>query len=1214
MKLKSIHISGFKSFADRVLIQYHDGITGVIGPNGSGKSNIIDAVRWVMGEQTAKSLRADDPTDIIFSGSQDRKPLSLAEVTLVFANDGLHCPAEFMHLPEISIGRRINRSGEREYLMNREPCRLKDIVDFLLSIGLGSKSYAIIQQDKRDRIIQASPEDLREILEETAGITMFKVRRKEAEKRLLSTQERMKNLAEIEGELVRQKESLSEQVEKASLKFQYSNELKEKEIELIKNHVGFYRSIATKVKKEVDNRSSEIQLASVEASEWEIAANELKSNQLELIQQIKSTENQLDDQKIALTKYEERRDNYKKRHEERINQKDKIKKELIDEQQNLKNEEEKQTSIMLEIEKLGTQLNKIDYEKESLEERLEELDENIQVERMRGDEIRSEIRAIDSSKNSLRARNESLLDTIGKYNTQIQKVMENHFSITASRGQIAADRKAIAESLSKVSLGLDEVVSNRNLLEIELEKVKQKHEQASKDRESIKQNHLEVSSKVNILKDLVESDSGLSDGTLALKEKLSSKVASFLFDAVSLHKEDENILEMHMPFLFQSAIIENTDDLIEIIDKVEENSIAKVNLLVKDLITALTSSEESDKKNILEISGIRCVGDRLENFKFPTAKRIFERIFICQDEWLLLKAKKIAGQNQHFIFITERGTISNGVQGISCGLLKEGASQGILQRRREYSESLDLKAKVQEQLANAEGLLYTLNENKKKIESRFNELASALEKEKVESLKLSNQLDNFDLQLRHIDENMSRFDEEKQRLNAEITEAKESFAKNQSQLDRLDAELNILQQNLNDFELEFSEKKETRDEVITQLQSKKSERAVISERQSNNRKYYDEMVYQLKRMQQKVDSFIRQIDELESLISTGENEFDNLNTEISHFQKQVKNLEEKLEYLVQEESETSEELRVYENKLKSQKDNAASKQKFINEKLLELARYETIIETALKDANEKFALTANDLPNEASGVQSIRNNLENRIKELQLAIHELGAVNERALEEYKDVTERLNFLITQKEDIDKSMQELYLSISEIEENTKLRFKEIFDKVNIEFQKIFPVLFPGGYGELHMLKEDDLLNTGVEILVRLPGKKMQNMSLFSGGEKALTAISLIFSLLKTTPAPFCFLDEVDAPLDEANVGRFNAVLEALSNEFQFVVITHNRRTMEVLDTIYGISMSEPGVSKLVSVDLSDVPPHLRKKQKTAVRSGASVEWAQVKAEA
>ncbi|MBX9836906.1 MAG: AAA family ATPase, partial [Silvanigrellaceae bacterium] len=468
MKLKSIHISGFKSFADRVNIHYHDGITGVIGPNGSGKSNIIDAVRWVMGEQTAKSLRADDPTDIIFSGSQDRKPLSLAEVTLIFSNDGLHCPAEYMHLPEISIGRRINRGGEREYFMNREPCRLKDIVDFLLSIGLGSKSYAIIQQDKRDRIIQASPEDLREILEETAGITVFKVRRKEAEKRLTSTSERIKNLAEIEQELTRQKESLSEQVEKASLKLSYSQELKDKEIELIKNHVGFYRNIASKIKKEVDSRSSEIQQSSLEANEWEATANDLKSTQLELTQQIKATENQLDDQKIALTKYQERRENYKKRHEERILQKDKIKKELAEEQFNLKGEEEKQNQLMLEVDKLGLSLQKIDLEKEGFQERLEELDESLQVERMRGDEIRSEMKAIESSRNSLRARNESMLDTISRYNQQIQKVTENHLTNYESRGQIAADRKAIAENLNKVSLGLDEVVSNRNQIEIEL--------------------------------------------------------------------------------------------------------------------------------------------------------------------------------------------------------------------------------------------------------------------------------------------------------------------------------------------------------------------------------------------------------------------------------------------------------------------------------------------------------------------------------------------------------------------------------------------------------------------------------------------------------------------------------------------------------------------------------------------------------------------------
>ncbi|MBX9838818.1 MAG: hypothetical protein K2X69_10970, partial [Silvanigrellaceae bacterium] len=707
-----------------------------------------------------------------------------------------------------------------------------------------------------------------------------------------------------------------------------------------------------------------------------------------------------------------------------------------------------------------------------------------------------------------------------------------------------------------------------NQIEIELEKIRKHFEQSNIDRESIKQSHLEISSKASILQKLVESNSGLSDGTLALKEKLSKQISGFLFDAVSLHKEDETILENCMPHLFQSAIVENTDDFIEIVDKVEELSISKVTLFVKDLITSLSPTEEIEKNNIISLNGIRCVGDRLENCKWQSAKKIFDRIFICQDEWILLKAKKICQSSQHFIFVTERGTISNGAYGLSCGQLQEGASQGILQRRREYAEVLEQKEKMQEKLANIEGHHYSLTEKKKKIESKVSELASVLEKEKVESVKLSSQLDNFDLQLRHIDENLARLDEDKQRLQAEILEAKESFAKNQGQIERLDSEFNSLQRDLDDFESDFSEKKETRDEILTQLQSKKSERAVILERQSNNRKYYEEMIFQIKRMQQKVESFISQIDELETKINNGENEFESLNLEINNFQKQVKIFEDKLEFLVQEESENSEELRVYESKLKSQKDSAASKQKFINDKLLELARYETIIETALKDAQEKYNLAPNDIPFDAPNDQALRNQLETRIKELHAAIQELGAVNERALEEFKDVSERLEFLTTQKTDIERSMQELYLSIQEIEENTKVRFKEIFDKVNIEFQKIFPVLFPSGYGELHMLNDQDLLNTGVEILVRLPGKKMQNMSLFSGGEKALTAISLIFSLLKTTPAPFCFLDEVDAPLDEANVGRFNDVLDALSNEFQFVVITHNRRTMEVLDTIYG----------------------------------------------
>jgi chromosome segregation protein len=291
--------------------------------------------------------------------------------------------------------------------------------------------------------------------------------------------------------------------------------------------------------------------------------------------------------------------------------------------------------------------------------------------------------------------------------------------------------------------------------------------------------------------------------------------------------------------------------------------------------------------------------------------------------------------------------------------------------------------------------------------------------------------------------------------------------------------------------------------------------------------------------------------------------------------------------------------------MRSQKDIYETKQKKIVEKRMEAARYEAICDTAKDEAREKFGpgfldkFEADALPVEFEGSQSEYKNIEKVIKELHQKITDMGPVNERALEEFKDVMERYNFLVSQKEDIERSLVDLNNSILKMEEVTVEKFKEIYEKVNKEFQVIFPILFPGGSAELHLLDEQNWLTTGVEILVRLPGKRLQNMSLFSGGEKALTAISLIFSLLKTTPAPFCFLDEVDAPLDEANVGRFNGVLEALSNEFQFIVITHNRRTMEVLDTIYGISMTEPGVSQLVSVDLSQVPEHLRKKQKAAI---------------
>lgn len=1195
---------GFKSFADRTAISYHDGITGVIGPNGSGKSNIIDAIMWVMGEQTSKSLRAEDPTDIIFSGSENRKPVGFAEVTLVFTNDGHHTPAEFMHLPEISIGRRIHRSGEREYFMNRESCRLKDIVDFLLAIGLGSKSYAIIQQDRRDRIIQASPEDMREILEETAGISVFKLRRKEAQKRLDATAERFKTIAEMEHELTRQKDSLSEQVEKADLKIQYATELKQKEIELLKNHVGHYRMLSSKVKTEINHKTQEIEASTIEATEWEIAANKLKSEQLEITKQIKLLEDELSDCKISLTKFKERSANYTVRQEERAKHKEQLAKELQSERDGLITEEKKKQEYDALLDNALDDLKKHDLTLETLVEKLDELDESMQVAKLHVEELKSELRAIETTRSTLRTRNESILNSTEKLNQNIQKLDVQLDTNQQAKESLTTDYNSLAAEIKKISTGLDGIAQQKNQVEIKMQQTKKELEEKTQLRDLAKENLVKVSSHLTSMQKFVESSVGLTDGSIVIKEKFYSKIKGFVFEHIALHPEDEVLLEKYIPELLQSILVENYDTFVDLIDKCEELSISKVNFLVRDFISPLSEQEVNAVQKISNIRGIHCVGNRIEKISYESLGNLFKRIFICQDEWILAKAKKQSSECEKFVFITERGMVNSGLYQCSFGLIDENMTKiGMLSQKREYERLSAERSVCQEELASKEGELFQVSQKYSDYDAEFNEIQKGLEKEKIESIKMSNDLNNLNIKIVHHDENIKRLQIEKTHILKEIEDEKALFTKNQEQLEQLDLEYKSVEKMFQDCEEQLNEKTEIRNEWYFQIQNTRTQRSVTEERVSNLRRNYEDVSTLLIKNQHKIDSLISQIENLNFQITQAQTDFQNLSKDIENAQTHTHTCEKKLNLLLADEADKSDQLRSFEQKLKGQKDLAQQKQKFVTEKQLELARFETILETAYRDAREKFNLKPNELPDNAENSPHSRSMLEAIIKDLNQKLLELGPVNERAVEEFKDVTTRLDFLITQKMDIEKSVAELNASILEIEENTKIRFKDIYVRVNKEFQELFPVLFPGGHGELHMLDEENLLTTGVEILVRLPGKKTQSMSLFSGGEKALIAISLIFSLLKTTPAPFCFLDEVDAPLDEANVGRFNAIINQLSNDFQFVIITHNRRTMEVLDTIYGISMSEPGISKLVSVDLNNVPEHLRKHKTSAIKAKA-----------
>ncbi len=1203
MKLKSISVSGFKTLADRVNLQFHDGITGIIGPNGTGKSNIIAAVRWVLGEQSAKSLR--DPEEVIFAGSDARKQMSMAEVVLNFSNDGIQCPPEFMHMAEISIGRRLFRDGKREYFMNKEPCRLKDIVDFLLSIGIGSRGYSIIEQEKRDRIIAATPASMRDILEETAGITIFKQHRHDAEKRMQSTGEKLTSLAEIENELKNRCEQLKVQVEKAAEKRAKSEALREKQIAELCYRAGFFRAQAKKYRDEIEKISKEIEQGVMDSAGWEARANELQAEHMELTVQIKIFEDKLEDRRIAVAKFKERRDNQRKNSEERLKRRETLANNLKIERENLEREENRMKQCSEDMDKVEKDLREIDSIVETLQERFDEAEESIRVERGRGEEIQSEIRAVQELMVTLRGRNETILERIQRANELVRRNADLLAEARRMRGQVTADRESQKQQLALLSSGMKEISEQKGVLETELKSVKQLYEEAEHQRDLAKDEYGQVNSALAGLQQVQSANEGLSDGTRELRTRLASQLSGFFFEQVSVAPDDEVVLERALPELLQAAFVEDPETLIDLLDKVEELDLTRVGFLVRDLISPLSQQEILAREKILRINGLRNVGMRAHTAAKPEVEHILGRIFVARDEWLVQKALREAGTDAiGFTFLSERGVILAGCREISFGRLAGGDATGLLQRKRQIAELEEKRALAQKQLAASQGLLHESGEKRKTLEAKLSEIESRISREQVEVLKFSTTIETLNIKVSGIDENIARIESDNEISTKEIASEQERFASHQNQLDNCESDLHEFKAQLEEWQLEQDDKKELRDTISSQLQDKRTTRMISAERGQNARRNYEEISYQLQRMQQNVDRVIEELSTVSAQIETSEDDQFSLDREIDSLLVEISSADKDLSIYQEREAETEEQARVITSKLRSKRDADSAQQKVISEKQVELMRCSTIVEQTELEANERFMLAPTDLPSEVPPGTPSEDKLKREISRLQNEIEELGAVNERALEEFQESSERLEMLDSQRSDIVQSMTELSQAIGQIEETTKTRFQEIFERVNSEFQSLFPILFPGGEARLNLENPTDMLTTGVEIYARLPGKKMQRMHLYSGGEKALTAISLIFALLKTHPAPFCFLDEVDAPLDEANVGRFNAVLEMLSEQFQFVVITHNRRTMEVLDQIYGISMQEAGISKLVSVDLTNVPEHLAKKKSPNNRVGAA----------
>jgi chromosome segregation protein len=1194
MHLKRLTVHGFKSFADKVVLNFDKGITGIVGPNGSGKSNVIDSVRWVMGEQNAKNLRGEKALDIIFAGSDKRKALTMAEVALTFDNteDTGVCPPEYRHEPEITLGRRLYADGEREYFINRKPCRLKDIVQFFALTGLGGRSYSMIQQGQVERILNAKPEDVREILEEAAGTLIYKQRKLEAQKKLEETTLNLSRVDDILREVEKQQGSLENQVEKAKIWKELSDELRELELKLLSHNYHFFNEKLTAVSAFIAQEQMKEVDAIAGLATWESRYEELQQILAESDPELAILNEQFTVIRESIARAEALIHSSLSRvsnNEERLGN---IDRELNEEGQHLKVLEE-------QVARCEAELGAADAEAASLRELIAEfqnevdsVDESTNVFRSRIAEFDDEIKHIDRLLENNRIRHES----IGREIEKIRASKDGHQQkIDILEAEALSALEAVAKWEEKASgqqEGLDKEIREKHEREGILAQSYNKMKEAQTVRDQTKEKYHETKARLTSIEELVASatDVAASWTTLMDKEGDLSDVSLGLIAHHLSFNDQAQELPAKVLTAFENwserLVVTNPDRVSDLVRMCQRHNVGGMPVY-------LHNSERTPNQDVVSEWASKFGAEPMNQFlntskAAPEISKLAEQVYLLQV--LQLDSHTLESIPEGLIVFTPQGLL---IHSAGDFYIAGNGKGGILSRKAEQDhlakELKEHERKLGQSQATIDELELRINENRMivgtidtKLQGQNKEVLGVM----AELQSARQTAENKQDLARQARDTIAAIDLQDQQL---LEEQESLFEARQT----LDSEREIAQSECQQLREEFSSIDERRDEIMRQNQQRQIDLARAEAKAQQLRENRRLSQAQLDLAQNKLTRRYEEQSRLAAEIEESRVAHKKAEEDIEILLVQRDDLQEKINEKRDSNAGVHEELKVVDSRLREHRDAQSKIQKTLNEKHMEAERLRFAIESNTQQAQEKYQIEISTLP----FVKDEDFNLDKAARQcttLRNKIENIGPVNLMAMTEYEELTNRHAFITSQKEEITSSIEVLNTAIAEIELTSKDKFEVIFEVINKNFADLFAILFPGGEASLELTNKEDPLAGGVELMVRLPGKTRKSMSLCSGGEKALTAISLIFALLKTKPTPFCFLDEVDAPLDEANVGRYNRVLEALSEQFQFVVITHNRRTMEVLDSLYGVTMQEGGVSTVVGVDMKkDLPAHLKK---------------------
>ncbi len=1184
MYLKRLELQGFKSFADKTVLEFMPGITTVIGPNGSGKSNISDAIRWVLGEQSMKSLRGAKSDDIIFAGTQNRKSLGFAEASLIFDNADGKLPIEYT---EVTITRKIYRTGESGYFINKAPCRLKDILELFMDTGIGKDGYSIIGQGKIDEILSNKSEDRRHIFEEAAGIVKYRVRKQESEKKLEHTKLNLLRINDILSEIETNIEPLKIQSEKAKKFLDLRQELKNIEIGLFLYNIDTYKEKLEQIKIDEEILKNHNDEATIKMNSINELKEELKksidniTNEIESMQNLgfesqKNIEKINSNINVANERIANNKENYL-RYEKEIEENKKRVTQL---------EEEK----LQKVEKKNSLYNnkeKFQKELDEKEKQLEELNKKLGAKEL---EIEDKKQQVEKNTDERYEKN-TIITTLEANYENLQK---RETSINSEKSVTISELDATRITKEDISKTFNEIEAKRNKITKALEEIASKKDTADAQIKQFENNinayQTEERMKSSRLKFLIETEKEKEGYTRAVKallldcEKnptLAKGTNGALSNLISVEKQYETAIEMTLGGALQNIVTDTEEDAKKLVEHLRKNNLGRATFLP---ITSVKGKkiEKINQKGIQGVIGIAVDLITTDKKYEGIVTSLLGRTVIVDK---IENAIQLAKQNNYsFKIVTLSGDVINPSGGITGGSVAT-KTVNILGRAREIEE---LEQNVKEINKKIEKETKQKQEYEESIESVLQEVET-LERS-LQEIDIEYATDKQKLIL--VEENVSKLEARLQKLKNEAEEIKKQKEEIQKQ-----KELAI-----KDVE-ELTKSIQETNEQIEQYASVNKD----------SQKYIDDLKLDITNLKISVSSFDESEMSIDEIVQRIEQDIENCNISIKNKNQQMENIQkdneelqksiidlnnqiDKIKNSVNDSGEKVEKLkneRIQKNdKLSKTEEEIANQFNVIEDLKAQIVKIDVKktktkqdLEDVINKMWEEYEVTPNNIteyekPKDIQYTTKQVNTLRNNIRDL-------GSINIDSIEEYKQTKQRYDFMCEQRLDLESGIAKLRKVIQDMTNTMKEQFKNQFAIINKNFGDVFKELFGGGKAELILTDETNILECGIEIQIQPPGKKLQNMTLLSGGEKAFTAIALLFAILKINPSPFCVLDEIEAALDDVNVYRFAEYIKKFTNQTQFLVITHRKGTMEAADTVYGITMEENGISKLLSMKLANV---------------------------